>query len=343
MERNQMVADNIAKSCSPSNEDGIGEEDLQKGEISDMLTRNYNGNEPLKFVKTGKQLKEIIPNTIATLKGKLAGIEAVMATLQTQIGFDPTQKNTSNLTSKVCCNMYPYDKCSPKYNESSRSYPDLTDEQKLCQQYNDLCYNWRYISEDIVSCNVVVKNLEDGNKYTLSVSQLVALCSGDEEMQKGVDEISIHMTEKVYNEALEKGILKHPMDMGQVFDDNLEKGGDRSHLQKKMTTDKNGRQRTVWVKGSADAPAEKKASKKEDGKEAKPGKSDAAAAIKQKRAELSDLYDADEDNEYSNFFEVVSEHYEPDDDGESEHTMLKNVAKSGKIDTILKELKAKIK
>lgn len=335
--RNKIVADNIAKSCSLQGYED-SKDNLQKGEVSDMLTRGYGGGEALKFVKTGKQLKEIIPNTVANLKAKLVGIDALMETLKTQIGFEPTEKRNSGLSNSIFCNFYPYTNCSPSYDEATRSYPAQSDEQKLCSQFNDLCYNWRSIKEDIVSCNVIMNNLEDANKYTLSVSQLVALSSGDEEMLKGVEENALTMTEEVYESALQKGVLNFPLDVDDL-DDTLEKGigAERSHLQKKVVTDKKGNQRTVWVK-SGESTTDKKTTSEEKG-----GGDSKKKEKVSKSKELHALYDADEDNEFSNFFDVVSQHYEPDDDGESEAMMLKNVAKSDKIDTILKELKAKIK
>lgn len=51
--------------------------------------------------------------------------------------------------------------------------------------------------------------------------------------------------------------------------------------------------------------------------------------------QLAKLHEKDPEK----FFEVISKHYEPEDDGESEHTMLENLAKHPAAEKILKELK----
>lgn len=72
---------------------------------------------------------------------------------------------------------------------------------------------------------------------------LKSIIAPKEEQQKE----SIVMTQEVFDEALEKGVITSAED---IPDDNLEKGVgvNRSGLQKKVITDKSGNQRTVWVR-----------------------------------------------------------------------------------------------
>lgn len=55
----------------------------------------------------------------------------------------------------------------------------------------------------------------------------------------------ICMTEEVFNEAFEKGII---VEFEDVQDDNLEKSLDKTKLQQKKITDRKGHTRNVWVK-----------------------------------------------------------------------------------------------
>lgn len=175
----------ITKVDMHTDKNPLKEEKLEKGEISDKLGSGYGGNEALKFTKSGKDLKAILPVTIANLKGKRTVLEATMKTLIEAAGCQPSESYGSYNFKSVTVNRFPWDLCRSPYDEMNKCYPALSDEQKACGQYNDLCYQWCSISEDILACSVIMKNLEDSKKYTLSVSQLVALSSGDEDMMKG--------------------------------------------------------------------------------------------------------------------------------------------------------------
>jgi hypothetical protein len=79
----------------------------------------------------------------------------------------------------------------------------------------------------MLACNVILENLVDATKYTLSVSQVVALSSGDPEMLKAaqddlnsIQETNHVISEDLFMESLEKGIIAG---FDDVFDDNLEK------------------------------------------------------------------------------------------------------------------------
>lgn len=74
-------------------------------------------------------------------------------------------------------------------------------------------------------------------------------------LQKSIHHDSIIITEEVFLEALEKGVITG---FDEEFDDNLEKGmRDRSHLQKKVITTSKGHKMTVYVKPSDGKTGEK--------------------------------------------------------------------------------------
>ena len=147
---------------------------LEKGEISDALGRGYGGT-PLTFKKTGKDLKAIMPKVVSALQTELATVAAQMEVLQEKIGSEPTEDRRSYYMKKLCCKMYPWKMCEPLYDSNTRTYADITDENKLCAKFNTLCSMFLDLNEDIAAANVILNNVEDKTSYTLTVSQLAAL------------------------------------------------------------------------------------------------------------------------------------------------------------------------
>jgi|ERR1035437_5015282 hypothetical protein len=154
------------------------QDDIRKGEIMDKLGMGYGGgSNALVFTKTGKELKAILPVTVASLTAKKDALEITMATLKGEAGVEPTEVYQSYQIKSVACKRYNYELISTYDNSTNRNIQSTT-EQKAMGQYNDACYAWQSLSEDIVACGVIAKNLEESKKYTLSVSQLIALQMG---------------------------------------------------------------------------------------------------------------------------------------------------------------------
>lgn len=159
---------------------------IRKGEILDRLGMNYNSSgSTFTFTKTGKELKVMLPITIAALSAKKDALETVMEALKVTAGCEPTEVYQSYQIKSIACKRYPY-KLYDCYDKGNNCYVDPTDAQKAMQQYNDACYAWQSLSEDIIACKVINKNLDDNKEYTLTVNQLVALASGDDDLSKAV-------------------------------------------------------------------------------------------------------------------------------------------------------------
>lgn len=153
----------------------IVEDMIAKGEISDAIGRGYgSGSEPMKFVKTGKEVKEHLPAVITQLMSAKASVLAQMDIVRQAVGIDPTDALRASLTNQKIA-IYPYKMCDAPYNDSMGKYEDRTDENVLCEKHNNLAYMLRDIEEDLATCQVVMTNATDTQKYTLSVSQLIAL------------------------------------------------------------------------------------------------------------------------------------------------------------------------
>lgn len=146
---------------------------IRKGEISDRLANGWgSGSEPIKFTKTGAEIKEKLPTIVSTLTSEKAVILASMAQLKTQIGCEPTDSYSSK---KFNLMRYTYKMCDAPYDPLNRCYLDATDENKWCSAYNEACWKLLDIEQDLESISVITANIEDTKKYTLSVGQLVAL------------------------------------------------------------------------------------------------------------------------------------------------------------------------
>lgn len=147
-------------------------EEIRKGEISDRLANGYGSGEPMKFTKTGKEIKEKVPSILEALNTSKTTIVAQLGVLKTQIGSEP---NDTYGERDFTISRYAYDLCQAPYDPVSQSYVNATDQNKWCQKYNDLCYTLLDIERDIKSLSVIVNNVKDDTKYQLTVSQLVAL------------------------------------------------------------------------------------------------------------------------------------------------------------------------
>lgn len=149
---------------------------IEKGEISDTLGRGYgSGSEPIKFKKTGKEIKEKIPAIITMLTTEQTKIQVQLEVLAEQIGVAPTENRNSSFVKGIIYNQYPWAMCEAIYDNANKCYGEKTDQMDQCCKYNSLAYLYCSISEDLLSCQVIASNVEDKTSYTLSTSQLVAL------------------------------------------------------------------------------------------------------------------------------------------------------------------------
>ncbi len=157
-------------------------DDLQKGEIMDKLVYGYGSSDreqAFKFVKTGKEIKDLLPKCVVALAEQKGAMIAKMNELKEAAGCEPTEVYSGSIKA-IKILRYPYDLIRTEYDEMKRSYATATDEQKAAQEYNDMCYSLKSLLEDIVACKIILANVKDDGKYTLSLSQLVALTIGDD-------------------------------------------------------------------------------------------------------------------------------------------------------------------
>lgn len=142
----------------------VSSDSLQKGEIMNALGYGYGGgSEPIKFTKTGKELKEMMPGVIAKLNAKKTVLSGQMAAFKTLAGIDPGQDGR-------------YDwKCCETYDEATKKYLEPTDSQKACRAYNNCGYELRSIDEDLRACQAIMTGVDEKQKYNLTISQLIAL------------------------------------------------------------------------------------------------------------------------------------------------------------------------
>lgn len=152
--------------------------DLEKGMISDSL----NNNDSFKFKKTGKELKSMLPVIIVNLTSKLNQIQDELEELEDKAGCEPTVVSTPIWNNpNIKCKNYPYnliDRC--KFGDDV--------ECDSMRAYNDMNYQWASIKQDIMSCETPLINVEDNKTYDFTVSQLVALNSGDDFIIKSVND-----------------------------------------------------------------------------------------------------------------------------------------------------------
>lgn len=148
-------------------------EEIRKGEISDRLANGYGaGSEPIKFTKTGSEIKEKLPTIVSVLTNEKIVLLSSMAQLKTQIGCEPSDSYSSK---KFNLLRYPYKMSEAPYDPMNHCYLDATDQNKWCAAYNEACWKLLDIEQDLEAITVMSANLEDAKKYDLSVGQLVAL------------------------------------------------------------------------------------------------------------------------------------------------------------------------
>lgn len=138
---------------------------FEKGQIADRIAYGYGGD-AVKFVKTGKEIKDKIPSILALLAVKKAEVEAKMGVLKTNAGVEPLSNYWTDPVANVSIMRYEWKVC-----EDVASNND----NKSCNDYNEWCYVLRDIIEDINALSVITNNMKDDAKYNLSVGQLVAL------------------------------------------------------------------------------------------------------------------------------------------------------------------------
>lgn len=144
---------------------------IEKGDIMDKFGYGYGGssNEPLKFTKTGKELKEMLPKVIDKLKEKRSDLIGKMSAFKTLAGMEPDEKVYDKYF------RYSSNHCYAPYDSTTKSYGETTDQMRACQAYNDCCYQCKSIDEDIRACEVIMVSADDKQKYNLSISQMIAL------------------------------------------------------------------------------------------------------------------------------------------------------------------------
>jgi len=147
---------------------------IQKGEMSDILLTSYHGGTPITFDKSGKEIKEKMPAIISALEAQKTIIEAQMGVFKSQIGSDPSEELYSRYPA-IKIARYGYEISNPAWDNMSEKYNEATELNICCQKYNELAYTYRSLMEDITASNIIMQNLVDSKKYTLSVNQLIAL------------------------------------------------------------------------------------------------------------------------------------------------------------------------
>lgn len=147
---------------------------LEKGEIADCLANGYGaGSEPVTFVKTGKEIKEKIPVIKNSLNTQISSVGAQLSALVVKIGFEPTNDSSRRYDKNTPFKRYDWGKAETPY--VNGQYGEPTEENINCSKYNALVYLWNEMKDDFDAISVMENNLEDAKKYTLSVSQLIAL------------------------------------------------------------------------------------------------------------------------------------------------------------------------
>lgn len=145
---------------------------FEKGEVSDAF--NY-GSDPIKFVKTGKEIKDKLPIILEALKAKQIEVSATLVALRVAIGSEPTDLSGYNNNFKT----YPYTMCSSQGEVCcDTTYPSqipIKEGSTDCSKYNQLAYALSDIQRDVATLSLVENNLKDEQKYSLTTSQLVAL------------------------------------------------------------------------------------------------------------------------------------------------------------------------
>lgn len=213
-----------------------GIEDLiMKGELTDKIAYGYGGaSEAFKFVKTGADIKAKLPIIIGVLQMEKATLIAQLNDVQTAIGIAPSRKMSTQFVKDIDLLDYPYDMCDAPYDDVLRKYGTPTDQNLLCSKYNSLAYICKNVSEDIVTAQTVLANVEDEKTYTLSVNQLVALGFTDAPIQKSEDWYKLEAkTESGLNGFLKSQkdrvlALYGNTDIEKSEDNDLEKSGEGS-------------------------------------------------------------------------------------------------------------------
>lgn len=139
---------------------------FEKGQIAERLSYGYgSGSEPLKFTKTGKELKAQIPGLLSALNIKKAEILVKLGELSTAAGIVPNKEWFNDIISGLTVARYDWKQCDELCEAGNTAAND----------YNAWCYTLSDIVDDINALTVINANLKDDAKYTLSVSQLLAL------------------------------------------------------------------------------------------------------------------------------------------------------------------------
>ena len=145
---------------------------IQKGEIMDRLGYGYGGSEALKFTKTGKELKAMLPELIAKLTEQRSVLLGQMAAFKTLAGIEPTDSYGNGIP------RYDWSCCEQPYDQVNKQYPAPTEQNKACRSFNDCASRIRSIDEDIIACKAIMAGADDKQKYNLSIAQMMALSGG---------------------------------------------------------------------------------------------------------------------------------------------------------------------
>jgi hypothetical protein len=156
-----------------------GTDDLEKGELySDF---QYGNGSNIKFDKNGKEVKKVLNKLIPKLEGIQSAAATKMAALKATIDDEPTEKcyyGSYQTVSKFfdVPNMYAWDTCYSKGSSdgliSNGDSNQPSDDQKNRVKYNEQFRIWMDVSEDIATAKLLISNLEDAKKYSLTIKQL---------------------------------------------------------------------------------------------------------------------------------------------------------------------------
>ena len=171
-----LSSDDYESKIQKSVESDIYDDMLEKGEISDKLSSSYGGGEPIKFTKTGKEIKQLIPSALTRLEAEKTLLETNMAEQKALITVNANDLCHTNIPN-VKVGRFSYDVSEPKWDGGMRQQP--TEEQVAMQKYNVYAGFLVKIIEDIKTLKVIQNNVEEGKQYTLICSQLIAITDGE--------------------------------------------------------------------------------------------------------------------------------------------------------------------
>lgn len=151
--------------------------DLEKGKIADALRW---GDLPIKFNKTGAEIKEKLAAIKTKEMGKLGVLEATLSSLAEQCVYKPTEKYSYD-DGDDDMKVFKWDMTYENNQNSVQLSPTETgtitnEEARLCAAYNDTVYKLRDVKKELTAIEVLEENLDDSKKYELTAAQMLTFC-----------------------------------------------------------------------------------------------------------------------------------------------------------------------